>query len=707
MYNSTSTTELQHPFRENCKRLYQLGLSILPLHFGKKEPACKWKPLQTVRLTPEEVHSWCNRQLSGTDIDIPFNIGIITGKLSGIIIVDADNAEAVKYINEHLPYTPIQVTTRKGMHFYYRFPEGATELNNKQGVTFNGGVTGIDIRGEGGYPVGPGSVHESGFVYQYAGDWSKWSEMPVYDPAWLVPDNQQPAHQSRQPSTGQRAPGAPEAAPVLACTDTSADARVAAWEEYLSHCGGSVAGSGASNYCYSLACLAYHGFGLEPEEALPAFLEWGSKPNNVDADGGWYPWTEAELMHKLEDGRTSPADPEKPHGYLLPVEVRCADRLEAVFAAASTSSVINPETPAEQQAAPVPETPATATLATPKRRTKRLGLLTADEFDALADEESDSWLIDNILGEQSLTIFSGKPYSGKTYAVRYMIGSLLEGAPFFNYPTAQSAVLYINADRNKLKRTRAEILKNLPSASVADYKKFFFAAHMDIMPERFEPKLLEYLAVQTIEELKERGCWNGRLIVIIDTFRSAFLCGAEQGAESDSTSMITLLKPIKALVKQLQINFFIIHHDPKHSSGSAGSGAIPGTTDEVWGYERDRESRVAKFKIATRDEDFKPLTVVKNENGLLELGDDDVINQIVKSNELDAEIVSTCSAIPFGAENAVDKHTAKTLLYGDAIVSEDTVVRRLKRAERPGVLPRLERMGKGTKTDAYQWYRVG
>ena len=92
------------------------------------------------------------------------------------------------------------VTTSKGCHYYYRQPEGAP-LGNGRGRAAGHG---IDIRGggagNGGYLVGPGSVHQTGVVYTPAD--STAPILPV--PGWLA-EVLRPAPHS-DPAPGTRRP---------------------------------------------------------------------------------------------------------------------------------------------------------------------------------------------------------------------------------------------------------------------------------------------------------------------------------------------------------------------------------------------------------------------------------------------------------------------------------------------------------------------
>lgn len=95
--------------------------------------------------------------------DLPWqsdsNVGLITGKVSGIAVVDADDQDAVKWCLENLPHTPVRVKTGKGYHFYFKWQEGVDNTART--------VRGVDIRGQGGYVVAPPSIHPSGARYTW------------------------------------------------------------------------------------------------------------------------------------------------------------------------------------------------------------------------------------------------------------------------------------------------------------------------------------------------------------------------------------------------------------------------------------------------------------------------------------------------------------------------------------------------------------
>ena len=73
-----------------------------------------------------------------------------------MVIVDADNEEAVFWCDEHLSSLVISKTA-KGKHYYFKKPK-LLKINN----TVNSEL-GIDIRATGGFVVAPPFVRDLGF----------------------------------------------------------------------------------------------------------------------------------------------------------------------------------------------------------------------------------------------------------------------------------------------------------------------------------------------------------------------------------------------------------------------------------------------------------------------------------------------------------------------------------------------------------------
>ena len=143
---------------EKWLRLYaERGWSIVPLHPRGKVPLIPWEEFQRRRASMEKILGWLRRWPE-------LNVGIVTGRISGIIVLDADTPTGQEYISRrHVPPTP-QAKTGKGIHWYFRYPEGEKGRSIRNVIRL---VPGLDVKGDGGYVVAPPSIHPSGAKYEW------------------------------------------------------------------------------------------------------------------------------------------------------------------------------------------------------------------------------------------------------------------------------------------------------------------------------------------------------------------------------------------------------------------------------------------------------------------------------------------------------------------------------------------------------------
>lgn len=145
----------------------QRGFSVIPIRPGDKRPLAPWKEFQERYATDEELVAWFGGES-------PVNIGIVTGKISRITVLDIDSEEALAAARERgLPPTP-SVKTARGFHFYFAYKIGVGNFQKRADLP------GIDLRGDGGYVVGPPSVHESGSVYEWADGQLPFADLPEW-----------------------------------------------------------------------------------------------------------------------------------------------------------------------------------------------------------------------------------------------------------------------------------------------------------------------------------------------------------------------------------------------------------------------------------------------------------------------------------------------------------------------------------------------
>ena len=129
------------------------GWSVIPVPHGTKTPKIKWEPYQIIRADEEQVRAWFEEKKS--------NIAIVTGKISGIVIVDIDLGADISGLD--LPATPTILSGGGGKHLYYRYPEGIDRIQNSAGII----RPHIDIRADGGMIIAPPSIHPSGNPYVF------------------------------------------------------------------------------------------------------------------------------------------------------------------------------------------------------------------------------------------------------------------------------------------------------------------------------------------------------------------------------------------------------------------------------------------------------------------------------------------------------------------------------------------------------------
>jgi hypothetical protein len=138
------------------------GWTIIPLSASNKKPLAEWKEYQTRSTTSEEVEDWFENGAptsSGTRVEL-FNLALVTGAISGVIVLDCDNTEAEAYVKKKGLTTPIAVKTTRGHHYYFAHPMQGKRFANKVGGTAREwvDVQGLDLRGDGGYVVMPPSI---------------------------------------------------------------------------------------------------------------------------------------------------------------------------------------------------------------------------------------------------------------------------------------------------------------------------------------------------------------------------------------------------------------------------------------------------------------------------------------------------------------------------------------------------------------------
>ena len=187
-------------FIDSAMALADKGLSVFPAHRvldgicscekddcdtpGKHPIGAKWQ--ERASYLPSDIRrEWDNRLYA--------NIGIATGQQHGIVVLDVDVSNGkpgiqslkrlAKDFGLKLKSLPVARTGSGGFHIFFAHP-GVTIPNAVGREDTNNPFQeypGLDIRGEGGLVIGPGSVHANGCFYEWVqelGDDYPLGQMP-------------------------------------------------------------------------------------------------------------------------------------------------------------------------------------------------------------------------------------------------------------------------------------------------------------------------------------------------------------------------------------------------------------------------------------------------------------------------------------------------------------------------------------------------
>lgn len=145
---------MQNNFLQAALNYAGRGFSVIPVR-PEKKPFISWTDYQKRRATPEEIRAWAAKYPGAM-------IGIVTGEISDIFVVDCDTEAGFEAVQKLIPDSlsiPIARTPRGGWHLYFRWMKDGK-------LTIGAGIMpGVDFRGEGGYIIAPPSINGGGSAY--------------------------------------------------------------------------------------------------------------------------------------------------------------------------------------------------------------------------------------------------------------------------------------------------------------------------------------------------------------------------------------------------------------------------------------------------------------------------------------------------------------------------------------------------------------
>jgi hypothetical protein len=267
------------------------ALRVFPLHGILDDPAHPGEPICTCpkgtecdRVGKHPMLPW--RNYDGNTKGPSGGYGIQTGHFNGIFVVDLDvgvNKDGTPKsgfaaldqlaAGRPVPDTLRVMTPSGGVHLYFNLPPDAYVPCSRSEL-----APGVDVRGHGGFVVGPGSPHKSGGIYQEVPG-------PLCDaPEWLLALVIKTIEPTKELTTEHRTiePTSPEGIHAIAWAQT-----------YLANAEPAIEGQGGSDRLFHACChLMYSAL---PLDVLRQLVEDVYNPRCEP------PWSTQEIEHKLED----------------------------------------------------------------------------------------------------------------------------------------------------------------------------------------------------------------------------------------------------------------------------------------------------------------------------------------------------------------------------------------------------------------------
>lgn len=237
---------------DDAMRYIEYGWNPIPLGEKSKRSVVDWKIYQEQRATKEDVKRWFK--------DTNNNVGIVTGKISNLVVIDCDNEDAVDWYYFNTNPSGRSVITPRGLHFYHSYAPSRNRQKN-----------GLDVRSDGGYIVAPSSQHPDGGVY----DWDTQGEMTAFDPNWFADTREQ--------------------IKTIVNTGLNYDIAVVSCIKYIDKMEPAISGKGGHNQTFKVSCRIrdFVSSFMSPSQAMPIIRRYNERCDP--------PWTEKELLKKLED----------------------------------------------------------------------------------------------------------------------------------------------------------------------------------------------------------------------------------------------------------------------------------------------------------------------------------------------------------------------------------------------------------------------
>jgi len=489
------------------------------------------------------------------------NVGIVTGRPSGIWVLDIDligqaGLSELEAMHGPLPTTYEVKTGSGGRHLYWAMPADGSDLGNGTGSL----PPGIDVRGTGGQVVAPPSV--SGL-----GPYSVSVEVaPVPAPAWLLDTIRTPRVRAAAAPVYDAA-GYELAGPMTSAAESS---RVRAYvtsavRAELDRVHRAVEGQRNSE-AFAAACslveLAQAPWsGLDLEDTWRAF--WHA------AKGAANPLDDGELGEVWSKARTrvGPRARDYPAG-----------GGEALAFQPPSSGLV--ATLGAEISPPVVQTQAGELVVAPARQGLRSMLMTTAQLRQMPPLEP---LIEDMVEIDALTWIIGKPGSGKSFVALDMAMAVATGRPWHGHAVRQGSVIYLAAEGARGISPRVDAIMIYYGLTDADTTGFYC---LPLPVEARDPAAWEELAALS-REIQPA-------LIVLDT-QARVTVGLK---ENDNTEMGIFVAACEYLRRAAGSAVFLVHH--MNAAGeSRGASALLGAAQTELSISKAGDDERAAVTVKT------------------------------------------------------------------------------------------------------------
>lgn len=512
--------------RDSAVALATQGSRIFPLVPNGKTPALEGNWRKIASSNPIRVAEMWTCPV--TDAELDYNIGIALDANTLVVDVDvrgdkvgAKSLAMLEAINDEMPATDVVITPTGGEHRYFNVPGNSGSFPKTL-------ATDIDLKGEGGYVVGPGSEID-GKTYSYVRGGGLRGPEPAQQDGSTASDPRTPRahapdwllrHADEGTRTRVRQPAL--AGDAVTGVDTpDAIARAIEWLE--NHAPEANEGEGGD---FTTVKVANHvgDFGISSGQALDLMLDhW----NDTKANPSWDHDDLAAKVHSAFKSRQNAIGIRNP---------------EAEFDAVEVDTTIQP----------------------PKGR----GLYAIRWKDATPDLEQ-QFLIDDVVDLGVMVVTYGDSNVGKTYVKLDQCFHIASGKDWNGHKVKQGLVVYVAAEGGKgfLKRMQAFKIHY----GVTDLPFSLVPCPIDLQSEQADTAKL----VKLIRE-EEAHFGQKCVLIVIDTLARA-MSGGDENTAVDMSKFVGHSDRLRAATGA---TVDVIHHTGKDKAkGARGSSALRAATD--------------------------------------------------------------------------------------------------------------------------------